>query len=398
MNNIFKNTREQFYLPQDIVYLDGNSLGPLTIASQERIKKATIDEWGNLLIKGWNQAGWMEKPIKVGNQIAKLLKAKKNSIIVGDTLSIKEFQVISAAFQVAKKPGCILSDTGNFPSDLYIADQYLKDKNYPPLKLVSPEKIQDSILNDEISILMLTEVDYKTGRIHDMQALTKLAHSKGIITIWDLAHSAGAIEIDLEKTNVDFAIGCTYKYLCGGPGSPAFLYAREDHVKKIDPLIAGWLGHESPFSFNRDYIPAKDINKFRIGTPPVLQVASLEAALEVWDDISISEVRQKAKELTKLFCDEVFKSCKSFRLISPSDPEKRGKHVSFSTEHAYEKMQALIQLGVIGDFRGPNIVRFGFNPLFNSEEDVRLAVDCLYKVTKDKLWARQEYNCRNFVT
>ena len=368
MNNIFKEKQSQFQLPENITYLDGNSLGPLPKAALSKIQMATSDEWGKSLIKGWNQNGWMEKPFKLGNKIAKLLKAKKNTIILGDTLSIKQFQALTAAIQIASTPGQILSDTGNFPSDIYIADQYLKHMGFPPLKLVPPEKVADSIINDEISILMLTEVDYRTSRLHDMKALTELAHSKGIITIWDLAHSAGAIEVNLNETNVDFAIGCTYKYICAGPGSPAFLYVRDDHIKKIDPLIAGWLGHESPFSFNSTYIPANNINKFRIGTPPVLQLASLEGAMDLWDGVSIEEVRQEAKRLTELFCQGIRKLNINLHLVSPVDPEKRGNHISFSTEKAYEKMQALIDLNIIGDFRQPNLMRFGINPCLNLQQ------------------------------
>ena len=340
----------------------------------------------------------MTQPDRIGNVIAKLIGASKNSVTVGDTLAIKLFQAISGAHQISKKKGLILSDKSNFPSDLYIANSYLKDKNLSKVRLVSKNNIVDELNKGKVSILMLTHVDYRTGELYDLKKISKIARNMGIITIWDFAHSIGALPLSVKKDDIDFAVGCTYKYLCGGPGSPAFIYVNPKHISKINPIIAGWLGHENPFNFDLSYKPAKDIKRFRIGTPPVIQMSALEEVLKIWETVDIDLIRKEAISLTSLFINKINNSKLKLSLISPKNPKKRGNQVAYKTENAYEKMQALIDLDVIGDYREPNIMRFGFNPLYNSEDDVIRATEILKKICNEEIWKKNKYSKRKLVT
>ena len=398
VNTLHKKYKPLFYIPKNWIYLDGNSLGPLTKSIKNSISKVITDEWGEQIIKGWNKSNWMTQPDRIGNVIAKLIGASKNTVTVGDTLAIKLFQAISGAHQISKKKGLILSDKSNFPSDLYIANSYLKDKNLSKVRLVSKNKIVDELNKGEVSILMLTHVDYRTGELYDLKKISKIARNMGIITIWDFAHSIGALPLSVKKDDIDFAVGCTYKYLCGGPGSPAFIYVNPKHINKINPIIAGWLGHENPFNFDLSYKPAKDIKRFRIGTPPVIQMSALEEVLKIWETVDIDLIRKEAISLTSLFINKINNSKLKLSLISPKNPNKRGNQVAYKTENAYEKMQALIDLDVIGDYREPNIMRFGFNPLYNSEDDVIRATEILKKICNEEIWKKNKYSKRKLVT
>ena len=397
VNTLYKKYRSLFQMPKDWIYLDGNSLGPLQKKNLKSLYNVTSNEWGKQIIKGWNKSGWMTQPDKIGNQIANLIGADKNTVTVGDSLAIKLDQALSGATQVSKTNGCLLSDDSNFPSDLYIANSFLKDKNLP-MRIVKRNKIKEELKNKNVSILMLTHVDYRNGEIYDLNKLSKIAQELGIITVWDLAHSVGALPVNVKKENIDFAVGCTYKYLCGGPGSPAFIYVNPKHIKKINPVIAGWLGHQKPFDFDISYKPAEDIKRFRIGTPPVIQMAILESALKIWKNIDLNIVRKEAEFLTSFFIKRVNRlNCKMI-LLSPIKPEKRGSQVSFQTDNAYEKMQALIDFNVIGDYREPDIMRFGFNPLYNSEKDVIKATEILKFILKKDIWKKKKYAKRKLVT
>lgn len=390
--------RHAFHIPDGIIYLDGNSLGPLPKAASERINKTIVNEWGEMLIKGWNDAGWMDQPRKLGDKLGALLGCANGSIVVGDTLSIKVYQALAAALNMRPDRKVVLSDSGNFPTDLYMADGLLKtlDKDHE-LRIVAPEDVASNI-TDDIAVLMLTQVDYRTGRMHDMNALTKAAHDVGAVVIWDLAHSAGAVPVNMIKNNAEFAVGCTYKYLNGGPGAPAFIYSRSDISDEIDPALSGWLGHEAPFAFDRDYRPAKGSERMRVGTPPIIQLAALEAALDIWDDVSIDDIRAKSIELSELFIKEVDARCPQLVLVSPRDPKHRGSQVSFTSENGYPVMQALISEGVIGDFRAPDIIRFGFAPLYIDENDVMKAIDILEKIMTNRLWDQPKFKKRAAVT
>ncbi|MEM9575161.1 MAG: kynureninase [Pseudomonadota bacterium] len=390
--------KELFHLPDGIIYLDGNSLGPLPKAAVAKIQNTVQAEWGDMLIRGWNDAGWISQPNKLGDRVGALIGCPKDTVVLGDTLSVKVFQALSAALAMRPDRKVILSDNGNFPSDLYIAEGLIKElEKGHSLKLVDPNEIIEH-LDEDVAVLMLTHVDYQTGRMHDLEALTKAAHSVGALVIWDLAHSAGAVPVDMKASNAEFAIGCTYKYLNGGPGAPAFIYAREDIVGTIEPALSGWLGHAAPFEFDLNYQPAPGITRMRVGTPPILQLAALEASLSVWEGVSMDAVRESSIELSELFIREIESRCPEFKLISPRDANQRGSQVSFAFEHGYAVMRALIARGVIGDFRTPNVMRFGFAPLYIDVEDVMRAVEIVQSVMTDKTWQKPEYQVRLAVT
>lgn len=390
--------KDAFHIPNGIIYLDGNSLGPLPKSASARLDKTINDEWGEMLIKGWNDAGWMDQPRKLGDKLGALLGCAKGSIVVGDTLSIKVYQALAAALNMRPDRKVVLSDSGNFPTDLYMADGLLKtlDKGHE-LRVVAPEDVETSI-TDEIAVLMLTQVDYRTGRMHDMKKLTKAAHEVGVMVIWDLAHSAGALPINMTENNAEFAVGCTYKYLNGGPGAPAFIYSRPDIADHIEPALSGWMGHEAPFAFDRDYRPARGNERMRVGTPPIIQLAALEAALDIWDDVCIDDIRSESIKLSELFIKEVEAHCPQLVLASPRDPLHRGSQISFTSENGYPVMQALIHEGVIGDFRAPNIMRFGFTPLYIDANDVMKAVGILEKIMTSSFWDQPKFKKRATVT
>ncbi|GLQ16013.1 kynureninase [Maritalea porphyrae] len=387
-----------FHLPEGVIYLDGNSLGPLPKATPEKVGSMLTQEWGDMLITGWNKADWMGQPARIGDRIGKLIGAPAGYVVMGDTLSIKVYQAVASALELNQSRKVVLSDNGNFPTDLYMVDGLLKSlNNGHELRLADPENVEAE-LSEEIAVLMLTEVDYRTGRKHDMKTITEKAHALGIIVIWDLAHSAGAVEVDLTACDADFAVGCTYKYLNGGPGAPAFIYVAPKHQNNIRPALSGWMGHASPFAFDLDYQAGAGIERMRVGTPPVIALTALEASLDIWDMVSMADVRAKSIQLCDLFISEVEARCPNLELASPRDGNNRGSQVSFKFEHAYAGMQALIANGVIGDFRAPNSMRFGFTPLYIDEDDVVGAATILERVINEKLWDNPQYQTRSRVT
>jgi len=389
----FTKTRELFNLP-DGVYLDGNSLGPIPKAAAQRVRHTMEAEWGALLIRAWNEAGWMQQPDVEGNRLARIIGAAPNTVTTGDTLSIKVFQALSAAIALRPQRRVILSDSGNFPSDLYMANGLINlvDSDYE-LRVVAPDAVMDAI-NDDVAVVMLTQVDYRTGRMHNMQAITQRAHAVGAITVWDLAHSAGAVPTNLDANKADFAVGCTYKFLNGGPGAPAFIYVAPPLLDSASSALSGWLGHAQPFAFEPEYKPAPGIGKFRVGTPSVLAMASLEAALDIWDGIEIDDVRARSIELSELFVSLVSQHCPSLKLASPANPEMRGSQVSFHCEYGYALMQALISENVVGDFRAPDIVRFGITPLYTAEDDITKAVDIMKAIIDSGAWDKPEFHAK----
>lgn len=399
---IFDKTRALFDIPEGVIYLDGNSLGALPRATRERVASEVTENWGKELIRAWNTAGWVDLPAKVGNRIGQLIGAPAGSVMATDSTSVNLFKALTAALRLSAERGgdrkVILSDTGNFPSDLYIAEGVISTMGQGhTLKIVAPDAVEDAI-TDEIAVLMLTEVDYATGRLHDMKALTARAKAHGVITIWDLAHSAGAFPVDLTAAGADFAIGCGYKYLNGGPGAPAFIYVRPDLHGEVFPSISGWFGHDAPFKFELGYRPSPTIDRMRAGTPPVLSLAALDTSLSVWDGIRMEDVRARSIELCEHFIAEVEARCPMLALASPRDPNQRGSQVSFRFEHGYAVMQALIADLVIGDFRAPDIIRFGFTPLYVSLDDVTEAARRLEVVMNEKRWQNPEYQKKGKVT
>jgi len=394
----FSRTRALFHIPDGVVYLDGNSLGALPLAAKARVAAMIEAEWGEQLIRGWNNAGWMTQPRRVGDRVARLIGAPPGTVVMGDTLSIKVYQALAAA--IALNPGrrVVLSDSGNFPTDLYMAQSIVATLGRGlELKVCDPEAVQDAI-DESVAVLMLTEVDYRTGRLHDMTRLTRTAHAAGALTVWDLAHSAGAFQVDVSAADADFAVGCTYKYLNGGPGAPAFIYVAPGHAEVARPVLSGWMGHAAPFAFDLDYRAGAGIERMRVGTPPVIALAALEAALDVWDGISLHDVRAASIALSELFIREVERRCPDLVLASPRDPAARGSQVSFRHKDGYAIMRALIARGVIGDFRAPDMLRFGFTPLYLGDADLRRGLDIIADVVINRRWDRPEYRTRELVT
>ena len=397
MSDFFK-TKSQFYLPKGIIYLDGNSLGPLPKKTQDRIQHTLNNEWGEMLVTGWNKARWMDQPNEVGDRIAKLIGATSKTVTVGDTLSIKVFQALASATNYQKNRKVLLTDSSNFPSDIYAAQglvNMLQDDHQ--VKIVSTDDLIDNI-NENVAAVFFTEVDYKTGRRYDAKKIIKAAKQNGSLVILDLAHSAGAIDTNLTELEVDLAVGCTYKYLNGGPGSPAFIYVNPNLINSLDPCLSGWLGHEKPFDFSLNYDPASGIDRMRVGTPPVIAMAALEASLDIWETVNIKDVRETSIQLTDQFIKGVEQKCPMLQLITPRLPENRGSQVSFSFEHGYAAMQACIERGVIGDFRAPDVMRFGFTPLFIDSQDVERAIEILAEIMSKRLWNDPKFQKRNKVT
>lgn len=390
----FAATKRLFALPEGVVYLDGNSLGPLPKSAAGRIAEAVESEWGAMLITAWNKAGWMAQPRALGDRIARLIGAEKGSVVVGDTLSIKIFQLLAAALQMRPGRRKIVSDSGNFPTDLYMA-QGLAAALGKGHEIVTPapEDVAGA-LDTDTAVLMLTEVDYRTGRRHDMAALTAAAHDAGALVIWDLAHSAGALEVDLAGANADFAAGCTYKYLNAGPGAPAFVHVAPRHADTLRPVLSGWLGHQAPFAFEPGYRPGAGIDRMRVGTPPVIQMAALDAALDIWDGVDMGALRDRSVALSERFIAGVERHAPALALASPRDPARRGSQVSFRFEHGYAVMQALIARGVIGDFRAPDILRFGIAPLYVDETDIDRAVSEIGAVMDARAWDDPAFHAR----
>jgi kynureninase len=394
----FAAKKRLFHLPEGVIYLDGNSLGPMVKSAPARIDRVMRDEWAEMLIRGWNTAGWMAQPAVLGDRIGKLIGAPAGTVVLGDTLSIKVYQALASALEMTPKRRVILSDTGNFPSDLYMAEGLCRTLGGQyRLKTVAPEEMMAAI-DDTVAVTMITEVDYRTGRRHDMTDITRRAHEMGALTVWDLAHSAGAIPVDLTAAKADFAVGCTYKYLNSGPGGPAFIYVAPRHADTARPALSGWLGHESPFAFDLSYRPGAGIERMRVGTPAILQMAALDAAMDVWDGVDLREIHAQSLRLQDQFIKGVETRAPMLQMATPRSHLMRGSQVSFRHPEGYAIMQALIAEGVIGDFRAPDILRFGFTPLYIDEDDVARAVSVLAKIMDYGTWDKPEFKQRARVT
>jgi kynureninase len=405
--------RELFELPRDVVYLDGNSLGPLPRATPARVARAVTEEWGQGLIRAWNSAGWFELPQRLGDKIGTLIGAHPGEVVATDSTSINLFKVLSAALQMAAQDSpqrrVVVSELSNFPTDLYIAEALCRQSG-ATLNMVEPEELP-SALTDDVSVLMLTHVNYRTGAMHDMAAVTRLAHERGIVAVWDLAHSAGAVEVDLHGADADFAVGCGYKYLNGGPGAPAFVWVHPRHAERFWQPLAGWWGHAAPFAFTPDYRPAAGIARYLCGTQPILSMVALECGLDTVLAAQplggMAALRAKSLQLTDLFIALVEERCAGhgLELVTPREHARRGSQVCLSrAEGAYAIVQALIARGVIGDFRAgdggthADILRFGFTPLYLGFEDVWNAVEHLHQVLETQAWRQPEFNRKHAVT
>ena len=407
--------RDQFVLPEGVIYLDGNSLGVLPKTAAARVAQAVTEEWGQGLIRSWNSAGWFSLPQRLGDKIARLVGAEPGEVVATDSTSINLYKVLSAALHIAAEDASgrkvIVSERSNFPTDLYIAEALCKERGYR-LQLVEPEEIS-AALTAEVAVLMLTHVNYRTGAMHDMAAVTSAAHGAGILTVWDLAHSAGAVPVDLNGARADFAIGCGYKYLNGGPGAPAFAWVHPRHADRFWQPLAGWWGHASPFAFTPGYQPAPGIGRYLCGTQPILSMTALECGL---DTMLAAEplggmvaLRAKSLALTDLFIDLVEQRCAGhgLGLATPREHTARGSQVCLTRgEGAYAIVQALIARGVIGDFRAgdgesgqhKDILRFGFTPLYIGFADVWQAVEHLRQVLESGEWQEPRFNQKHAVT
>lgn len=395
-----RDYRRRFVLPPNLIYFDGNSLGPMPHGVQTTVAWHMDIGWGVDLITSWNKHHWVDLPRTIGDAVGRLVGAGVGNTVVGDTISVNLFKVLSAAVTLQKGRKVILSDSGNFPSDLYVAQglsQFLGDDYH--LRVVEPEAVETAI-SDDVAVVMLTEADYRTARRHDMAAITKAAHGKGCLVIWDLAHTAGIGPIDLLGCDADFAVGCTYKYLNGGPGAPGFVFVHPRHQAAAMPALVGWWGHAKPFEFDPHWQAATGIARYQCGTQGILSMVALDAAMMVWKDVDMQLVQQKSQGLCGLFISLVEKMCKvhGLKLAGPRDPGKRGSHVSFSCENGYAVMQALIAKGVIGDFRAPDLIRFGFAPLYNTYTEVFDAASVLAGIVEDRSWDRPEFVTRKSVT
>ena len=408
-----RSLRELFHLPEGVIYLDGNSLGVLPKATPSRVAQALNQEWGSDLIKSWNKAGWFQMPLKVGNKIARLIGAKDGEVVAADSTSINLFKVLSAALSIAKadhpEKNIVLSERTNFPTDLYIAEALCKERGYQ-LRLVEAEALQSALQHD-VAVLMLTHVNYRTGAMLNMQAMTVAAHSVGALTVWDLAHSAGAVPVNLNDANADFAVGCGYKYLNGGPGAPAFVWVHPKHTDRFWQPLSGWWGHAAPFEFTPDYQPASGIARYQCGTQPILSLTALDTGLDVFLEAEklggMQALRQKSLALTSLFMHLVKSELAEhdFGIASPEKDELRGSQVSLTrNQGAYAIVQALIARGVIGDFRAgdgkndPDILRFGLTPLYLGFADVWHAVRHLKEVMETREWQQTQFSQKHAVT
>ena len=416
--------KDQFYVPPGVIYLDGNSLGVMPLAAAAKAAQVVTQEWGQGLIRSWNTAGWFDLPQQLGNRIAPLIGAGRGEVVVTDSTSINLYKVLAAALhlsaQDAPQRRVVVSERSNFPTDLYIAEALCRERGCT-LKLVEPEEIAGA-LRDDVAVLMLTHVNYRTGAMHDMAAVTKAAHEAGILTVWDLAHSAGAVPVDLTGAQADFAVGCGYKYLNGGPGAPAFVWVHPRHGDRFWQPLSGWWGHAAPFAFAPDYQPAPGMGRYLCGTQPIVSLSLLECGLDIFGAArslgGMHALRTKSLALTDLFMDLVEQRCAGFGLgmVTPRDHARRGSQVGLtrntgSTESgAFAIVQALIARGVIGDFRAgetegtgtrpnmPDILRFGFTPLYIGFEDVWNAVEHLRCVLHTEEWKQPRFNQAHAVT
>jgi kynureninase len=389
--------RERFRLPDGVIYLDGNSLGALPRAASAALAETAERQWGEDLIASWNKHDWIDWPTRIAAKLAPIVGAKPNELLIADSTSVSLFKLLAAAVHARPGRRTILSQQANFPTDLYVA-QGLADMIGMELNTVPAADVVSSI-DEQVAAVTLTHVDYRSAAIHDMPAINAAAHARGALTVWDLSHSAGAIKLDLDGSECDVAVGCGYKYLNGGPGAPAFVYVAERLQGELANPLQGWMGHAEPFAFIDEYRPSTGIQRFLTGTPSILGMAALSAGIDTFDGIAMGDIEAKSRKLSQLFTNEVERRCGSeVRLGSPRDPVQRGSHVVFAHADAYAVMQALIARGVIGDFRAPDLMRFGFAPLYNSFAEVVRAAEILGDMLTLREWDQPRFRERAKVT
>ena len=396
--------RRHFELPADTIYLNGNSLGPLSTASKHRVREVVESQWGNDLISSWNKHQWIDLPLTVGEKIAPLIGAAPGQVLCCDSVSVNLFKLLAAALtNRASKRTVILSQQDNFPSDLYIAEgliNLLQEHGISAeLRLVTAENLEEGIAQSP-DVLLLTHVNFRTGAVHDMQRLTALAHDHDVPVIWDLSHSAGAMELALDDCQVDFAVGCGYKFLNGGPGAPAFLYVASRLQAELQQPLQGWMGHRQPFAFEPEYTPDAGINNLQTGTPGILSMSALDAALSCFEGLTTISSEKSRWLWATLFLSRIEEDLNLWALIlvSPREARLRGAQLSFSHSDAYPISQALIEAGVIVDFRAPNLLRLGFSPLFLSFNEVAKGASILKQIISEGLFRNERFSIRAKVT
>ncbi len=391
--------RDRFMLPENLIYLDGNSLGVLPANTVRVQQDVVLEQWGRSLIRSWNDHGWIDAPQRIGAKIARLIGAKPHEVIVTDSVTVNLFKLITAAARLSPDRPVLLSEAGNFHTDLHVASGAVEAVPGMRLDIVPRHSVEDAI-GRETNLLLLTHVHYKSAERFSIAAVTARAKDAGARTIWDLSHSAGAVPLQLNRDGAELAVGCGYKYLNGGPGAPAFLYVAEHLQEELTPLLRGWMGHAAPFAFTDDFVPAPGIARFLAGTPPILSMAALECGVESFGGTSMDALWAKSVALFDLFAALVEERCSGHGLecISPPDPNFRGSHISYRHEHAFEICQALIEAEVIGDFRAPDVVRFGITPLYTGYADIWTAVDRLWAILQSGSWRDPRFSVRGKVT
>jgi kynureninase len=389
--------RERFSIPNGLTYLDGNSLGALPVATPARVEELIRREWGDDLISSWNKHGWIDAPMRVAAKLAPIVGAKPNELLIADSTSVCLFKLLAAAVRARPGRRVILTQEGNFPTDTYVAEG-LAEMLGMELRRIPPDEIIAAI-DENTAVVTVTHVDYRSGARFDMGALNQAARAAGALVVWDLSHSAGAIRLNLDGTGCELAVGCGYKYLNGGPGAPAFVYVSEKAQSDVRPPLQGWMGHAQPFAFDERYAAGAGIMPFLTGTPSVIAVAALDAGLDTFDGIAMADVETKSHALLKLFIDEVEARCgDEVRLFGPRDLADRGSHVCFAHPQGYAVMQALIARGIVGDFRAPDLMRFGFTPLYTRYEDAWRAADGLADILAKREWDQPRFLERKKVT
>jgi len=401
-NDPLAGFRDWFDLPEGVIYLDGNSLGPLPKSMPGRLNHVINHEWRTDLIRSWNTAGWIDLPAKVGAKIGELIGAEPGSVIAADSTSTNLFKILSGALSLAPGRTKVISERLNFPTDLYMAEGVIGQlgQGHELVLVDSPDELPGTI-DQDTAIVMLTHVNYRTGAMFDMAEVTRQAHEAGALTVWDLAHSAGAVPVDLAGAKADFAIGCGYKFLNGGPGAPAFLYVAPKHQEAFHQPLSGWMGHAAPFAFESHYRPADGVSRALCGTPPVLAMAALDEAMTIWTQVSMADVRAKSAEQCTFFIDVIEETCagRGLSLLTPRESDQRGSQVSFAaTDGGFAMMQCLISHGVIGDFRAPDILRFGITPLYTRYADLLDAARCLANILDSGEWDDPAFHRRAKVT
>lgn len=399
--DVFAHKRHEFALPEHCIYLDGNSLGPLPQLAKTRAREVVEKQWGDDLIGSWNCHNWIDLPLQVGEKIAPLVGAAAGQVICCDSISVNLFKLLCSALALQNGRRVVLTQTDNFPTDLYMVQglSELIGRQNCELRVVDEQRIVES-LNQDVAVLLLTQVNFRSGYLHDMQTITRLAHQHGVLVIWDLAHSAGALPIELDACEVDFAVGCGYKYLNGGPGAPAFIYVAKRHQHHVTQPLSGWMGHAEPFKFSPKYHPSEGIRQYLSGTPSIISMSVLDAALDVFRDVDMQLIRAKSLALAQTWISlvEEFDLSTELTLVSPTNDTIRGSQLAYSHPSAFAICQALIAKNIICDFRAPNILRFGFTPLYTSFADIWQAVLQLKQIIKSNVYLDEKFNRLNKVT